>query len=151
MLLFVVLLVVLLQLLFIVLLLIFNYFNPDYAKKLPSLQQAYDNFQHLITSVPDDNLPMVIGESYNVEKPFNRIQIEAFFNEANKMRSTIKEKEFNFIIVLNLFFILLSVYRMYNLYIKNLRDTQKTLNATKLNKMANNLLINKLFQKTTRL
>jgi len=123
---------------------IFNYFNPDYAKKLPSLQQAYDNIQHLITSVPDDNLPMVIGESCNVEKPFNRIQIEAFFNEANKMRSNIKETEFNFIILLNLFFILLFVYRMYKLYIKNLRDTQKQSNAIKLNEKANIFLINKL-------
>lgn len=119
---------------------IFNYFNPDYVNRVPRLKDVYDNIQHLITSVPDDKLPMAIGESFNVKNPFNRFQIESFFNEANKMHSNIEENEFNFIILLNLFLVIMSIYNIYNVYIKNLRYKQKKLNANELNEMAKKLL-----------
>lgn len=122
---------------------IFNYFNPDYTKRVPRLKDAYEDLQHLLTSVPDDKLPMAIGEGVDVFNPFNRLRVESFFNEANKMHSNINEIESNSIFLLNLFLVIMSVYNIYRLYIKNMRDIHKNSNTIHFNKIANQLLNNK--------
>lgn len=123
---------------------IFNYFNPDYVNRVPRLKEAYESIEHLITSVPDDRFPMAIGEAFNTKKPFDYLQIQSFFNEANKMHSNINDREPNLIFLLNLFLVIMSIYNIYKLYIRKMRDIQRGSNASKLNKTAQKLLKNKL-------
>lgn len=122
---------------------VFNFFNPDYANRLPRLKEAYEGIKDLITSVPDDHNPVVIGEGFNTSKPLNNFLIQSFFNEGNRLYSDIREKEPIIILLLNLFSVILSVYNTYKLFIRNMKDAKSRLTTEDLNKMAKKLLTTK--------
>lgn len=111
---------------------IFNFFNPKFAERIPMMEQMYTNIEHLIQSIGPTPFD---GETIAYKTILDGINIGNFFAAIGKTEKFIESyTEFLMIMLINVFSIIMSFYFVYKLLILNIQDIINKSGAGEINK-----------------
>lgn len=111
---------------------IFNFFNPKFAERIPMMEQMYTDIEHLIQSIGPTPFD---GETIVYKTILDKINIENFFAAIETSEKSIESyTEFLMIMLINVFSIIISFYFVYKLLILNIQDVINKSDAGKINK-----------------